>query len=230
MEEELQKKSQTITKEWFSGLLKKLHNRVTAGNTSSKNLVAGFKKCGLNPTAVIDRLPKYKEADENISESVSMAVKEMVQDLRNGFAPQTKARRRKIEVQTRKSISLEDLLRSESNAIKEDSAEPNAKDGDDDNTPKHNEPVDDISDFDEIGINPDEFSSDVDDDQDKVLKSAGKKGTKSTKRKPAIKNRPKKGNVNKRGKKQKSTNIKSSNTSDKKKNSKSKDNRSNNDD
>lgn len=57
----LQKKSQTVTKEAFPGLLQKLHKHVTNNDTSSKNLVSGFKKCGiypLNASEVISRLPK----------------------------------------------------------------------------------------------------------------------------------------------------------------------------
>lgn len=42
-----------------------------------------------------------------------MAVLDMLKDLRNGVSSQTKTRRRKIEVQPGKSISLEDVLRLE---------------------------------------------------------------------------------------------------------------------
>ncbi|KAG4078417.1 hypothetical protein HA402_013128 [Bradysia odoriphaga] len=112
----LQKKSQTVTKESFPRLLNKLHQHVTNNDTSSKNLIAGFKKCGiypLNSSEVIDRLPKFSEA-ENISENVSMAVMDMLQDLRKGVCNETKAKRRKIDVQPGKSVSLDDILLNQS--------------------------------------------------------------------------------------------------------------------
>lgn len=91
----LQKKSQTVTKEAFPGLLKKLHQHVTNNDTS---------EYPLNSLEVINRLPKYNETD-NVSENVSMAVIEMLKGLRNGFSSQTKTKRRKIDVQPGKAFA-----------------------------------------------------------------------------------------------------------------------------
>lgn len=108
----MQKKSQTITKERFPSLLTKLCNKVTENGISS-NLVAGFRKCGIypfDPLQVINRMPKKRaEDDVHVNERVSEAVIDMLKDLRHGSPQPEKKRRKKLDVEPGKSISLEDF-------------------------------------------------------------------------------------------------------------------------
>lgn len=107
----LQKKSQTITKEKFPGLLNQVCIKIGGEDSQSDQLVSGFKKTGIfpfNPDAVICRLPgSTNEADT--STLVSESVLEMLKDLRNGESSEKKNRKTKLNVQPGKSIGCEDL-------------------------------------------------------------------------------------------------------------------------
>lgn len=118
----LRKKSQTITKEAFPGLLKQLCEKVLDLNNVSTNLVSGFKKCGIypfNPEEIISRLPDHVVANESetneINNVVSEVVVDMLKDLRYGSDSNSKKRRTKVNVVPGRSIGLEDLNASTSN-------------------------------------------------------------------------------------------------------------------
>lgn len=110
------KNSQTIQKDHFPRLLKKL-TEVVAPNNYSQNLISGFKKCGISPfnsKEVLNRLPQENNHDQNstpASTMVSSIVVDMLKNMRygdNSDAP--KKRRSKVNVQAGASISVEDLL------------------------------------------------------------------------------------------------------------------------
>lgn len=107
----LQKKSQTVTKEKFPGLLKQLCDKIGGDDAQSHQLVSGFKKTGIdpfNPDAVICRLPGSTTGVDTPA-LVSDSVLEMLKDLRSGESNEKKQRRSKLNVQPGKSIGCEDL-------------------------------------------------------------------------------------------------------------------------
>lgn len=111
----LRKKSQTVPKEVFPQLLKKLCE-AAAPEGKSENLVAGFKKCGIfpwNPDAVLGRFPKEsEETDENAPATsvVSDVVVNMLKEMRYGDQENSQRKKRtKINVEPGKSIRYEDL-------------------------------------------------------------------------------------------------------------------------
>ena len=124
------KKSQTVTKRAFPGLLKKLFEGVCGDddNPVSENLVSGFTKCGiyrLNRQKVLERLASTSRAngtetdDGKIAPVVSAGVIEMLSKMRHPGTKQTQGRA-KIKVKPGKSISIEDLDSSTTSEDTED--------------------------------------------------------------------------------------------------------------
>ena len=117
--------SQTISKDAFPGLLKKLTDKLYGGDSSNQNIKAGFRASDLlpfNPQHVLNKLPDHQQASPNrsLSDSQATAVSEAVlntlkrmQGVRDG-QPAQKKRRTKIDVTPGKSISLEDISASSS--------------------------------------------------------------------------------------------------------------------
>ena len=110
------KKSSTLTKESFPGLLRKLYTKLYPDEMDmSTNIIAGFKKCGiypLNPDEVLKCLPDSELAErtnDDINADVSGAVVEMLRSLRGVDEEPTRKRRKKISVEPGKSISVEDI-------------------------------------------------------------------------------------------------------------------------
>lgn len=113
------KKSQTITKEAFPGLLKTLCNKVIDGETS-QNLISGFGKCGIHPfdrNQIVNRIPKKPTVAENdaksIVQTVSDAVLEMLVELRPANSNQPRKKRTKVNVEPGKSVRVEDLTKKQ---------------------------------------------------------------------------------------------------------------------
>ena len=105
-------KSQTVQKDQFPRLLKKLFD-TACPKSYSDNLVSGFKQCGIvpfNPNKVIDRLPKNNPEDES-NRLVSNVVIDMLKTMRYGDkeVPTTKRKRSKISVPPGQGIGSEDL-------------------------------------------------------------------------------------------------------------------------
>ncbi|CAB3233171.1 unnamed protein product [Arctia plantaginis] len=80
-------------------------------HNAKENILSGFKKAGINPldpTQVLKRLPGYDRVShqtETINESVLTILKEMRYGTINVAEPK---RKRKIEVESGKSVSLEE--------------------------------------------------------------------------------------------------------------------------
>lgn len=126
------KKSQTVTKECFPSLLKKLYCQV-ASDDNSRNLVSGFRKCGIYPLdrlQVIDRLPQKKsmlaQTLEETVQMVSESVIDMLKELRPDLSKKPRMKKSKVNVAPGKSIQYEDLIEpgglSESEAGSDDEA------------------------------------------------------------------------------------------------------------
>ena len=80
----------------------------------SRNLVAGFKKCGiypLNVSIVLNRLPDSDKNIEIVKTNVSQAVVNVLKRLRrvDGEEKEKRKRKKKITVDPGNSISLEDF-------------------------------------------------------------------------------------------------------------------------
>ena len=115
-----------VTKDHFPGLLRKLCVSVCGDNENdlcSKNLVAGFRKCGivpLNRNEVLARLPPSDAADQSLhppetvdggaATAVSSAVLSHLSKLRYGDGEQRQHRKRmRLDVEAGSSISFEEL-------------------------------------------------------------------------------------------------------------------------
>lgn len=125
MEKRSTKKSQTITKEKFPGLLNKVYVKVCGNDSQSAQLVAGFKKTGIfpfNPDEIICRLPG-STPEVDTPALVSESVIEMLKDLRSGESSEKKQRKSKLNVQPGKSIGLEDLPKLLTSAHQKNKAE-----------------------------------------------------------------------------------------------------------
>ena len=114
----LARKSTTVTKEAFPGLLKELCLTVCEGsseeNLISESLVSGFRKCGivpLNSKEVTARMPQESDVDgQQKSGGVSEAVMTVLKDMRHGKATDNvRKRRSKIDVEPGKSFAIEDV-------------------------------------------------------------------------------------------------------------------------
>lgn len=114
----LRRKSRTLTKDEFPALLKKLHVRLYPNEEdTSKNLTAGFEKCGISPFCpekVLSRLPDYDknepETENEVHRLSSSALIEVLKDLRGVHEPNTSRRKRtRINVEAGKSISIADI-------------------------------------------------------------------------------------------------------------------------
>ena len=158
------KKSQTVTKTAFPGLLKKLFEEVCDDdNPVSENLVSGFMKCGiypLNRQKVLERLPSTSKAngtetdDGKIGPVVSAGVIEMLSKMRHPGTKQTQ-RRANIKVKPGKSISIEDL---DSSTTSEDTEDTLTQDTSDVSS-ESSEPADSVSDMETDPAKNDESSS-----------------------------------------------------------------------
>lgn len=113
----LKRKGRTLSKDEFPSLLKKLYSKVYPTEETSKNLKAGFEKCGIypfNPDKVLVRLPDHQTAEvattSEIEANTSSAVIEVLKELRgvNNVAAE-KRKRKKLIVESGKSISQHDL-------------------------------------------------------------------------------------------------------------------------
>jgi hypothetical protein len=128
------KRSALVTKDAFPGLLKRLYSTIyPAGQEKSSNLVAGFKKSGINPfkpDEVIERIPgcskniPVQDSSSLPGSSTSGAVSEAVLDLlktmrgvnetNNEQEPRKKKKR--LTALPGCSISLEDVVASETSS------------------------------------------------------------------------------------------------------------------
>lgn len=106
------RKHKTLTKTDFPKLLSKLYNRMTENDTAATNMKSGFEKCGLyplNPNSPKSRLPR-QTSTEDINNTVSSVVLDMLQETREGNEPTTKKKRKKrCDVKPGKSITEADL-------------------------------------------------------------------------------------------------------------------------
>ena len=108
------KKAQTITEDKFPSLLKTLYTYIYSSDQEvSSNLVANFKKCGINPlnvNIILNRLPDADKNVETVHTNVSQAVVNVLKTLRRGHGEEKeKPKRKKITVDHRKIISLENF-------------------------------------------------------------------------------------------------------------------------
>lgn len=124
----VRRKSQTLTKEEFPKLLFKLYTKLyPTGNEVSANMQAGFKACGiypLDPQHPLKRLPDYQPEQNQVpvQEHVSTAVIEVLREFRGVDVPAQRQKKKKINVQPGKSISVDDLKgnHNDSNTVEED--------------------------------------------------------------------------------------------------------------
>lgn len=113
----LQKKSQTLSKEAFPSLLKKLCDKLVDSNGVSNNLVSGFLKTGIYPFCpekVLERLPAFHVTAGNDID-VSSVLIDFLKGLRHGTSNTKVTRRSKINVVPGKSISREELTLGQPN-------------------------------------------------------------------------------------------------------------------
>lgn len=154
----INKKSQTITKEYFPSLLNKLYKEVVIEGTSN-NLVSGFRKCGICPldrSQVISRLPQTQSTEEipveQTVQTVSDAVLDMLRELRPSTSNNPRKKRTKVSVEAGKSIQLEDLVSHQNPA--------QVTDSDDDELPTildlHSDPEQSDANDDNENVNMDE--------------------------------------------------------------------------
>lgn len=118
----LKRKSRNLTKEEFPGLLTKLYARLypTEAETS-RNLTAGFEKCGIypfNPRKVLERLPEHQTAEttqdaDELERVSSSALIKVLKGLRGVDGPaQPKRIRKKNSVEAGKSVCASDIQKS----------------------------------------------------------------------------------------------------------------------
>ncbi len=110
----------TLPKDAFPRLLKELEESLNV-----KNLVSGFKTCGiypLNAQELLRKLPS-QSLPEDINNSVSNVVLEQLKSMRGPTENIKAPRRKKIAVEPGKSISSRDLESSDSEESEGDSSE-----------------------------------------------------------------------------------------------------------
>lgn len=104
------KVTRTLSKDAFPKLLNKLE--VAMGSIST-NLQSVFKKCGIypfQPQKVLEQLPDSEERVQGVDLTVSESVLGMLKAMRGvDGESQPKKRRKKVNVEPGKSITVEDL-------------------------------------------------------------------------------------------------------------------------
>ena len=119
------KRSALVTTDAFPGLLRKLYSKMYPSGSAEKstNLIAGFKKCGinpLNPKAVLDRIPgdlcHTQELTSTSGSSTSGAVSDAVIDIlktmrgvNDSTDQEPRQRKRRIATAPGCSVSVEDI-------------------------------------------------------------------------------------------------------------------------
>ena len=79
-------KHKTLVKSSFPKLLNKLKNKLVENGTESINLIAGFNKCGLYPInsgRPKSRLPQRRISEEQIENTASSVVIDILQEMRS---------------------------------------------------------------------------------------------------------------------------------------------------